>query len=124
MELFEFDNYIFDLYGTLIDIHTDEYCDETWEKWIRFLDDKGIKHPSLSLFRDDFFNKDKEYRLRATEYEYPIGSSNSAKTLKLPDTTPVIMRYTNEYITGSLHLSCSCVQPSSRKYLEFFSMFF
>lgn len=71
MELLEFDNYIFDLYGTLIDIHTDEHCAETWEKWIRFLDDKGIKHPSLSLFRDDFFNKDKEYRLRATEYEYP-----------------------------------------------------
>lgn len=71
MELLKFDNYIFDLYGTLIDIHTDEHSDETWEKWIRFLDDKRIKHPDLTVFRNDFFKKDKEYRLRTTEYEYP-----------------------------------------------------
>ena len=59
------------LYGTLIDIHTDEYCDETWKKWIAFLDDKGIKHPELNIFRDDFFNKDKEYRLRPSVSEHP-----------------------------------------------------
>ena len=70
-KLFEFDNYIFDLYGTLIDIHTDEYCDETWEKWIKYLDDRGIKHPKLHKFCDDFFRKDKEHRLRPSEYEYP-----------------------------------------------------
>ena len=69
--LFDFDNYIFDLYGTLIDIHTDEYRDETWEKWIAFLDDSGIKHPALARFRDDFFHTDKEHRLRPSVYEYP-----------------------------------------------------
>ena len=70
-KMFDFDNYIFDLYGTLIDIHTDEYCDETWKEWIAFLDDKGIKHPELNIFRDDFFDKDKEYRLRPSVYEHP-----------------------------------------------------
>ena len=70
-KLFEYDNFIFDLYGTLIDIHTDEYCDETWEKWIAFLDDGGIKHPGLDRFRDDFFRTDKEHRLRASVYAYP-----------------------------------------------------
>ncbi len=70
-KLFEYDNFIFDLYGTLIDIHTDEYCDETWKKWISFLDAQGIKHPELNRFRDDFFDKDKEYRLRPSKYVYP-----------------------------------------------------
>lgn len=69
--LFEFDNYIFDLYGTLIDIHTDEYRDETWEKWIVFLDGAGIQHPALDRFRDDFFYKDKKHRQRPSVYEYP-----------------------------------------------------
>jgi len=69
--LFDFDNYIFDLYGTLIDIHTDEYCGETWEKWIACLDDYGIKHPALTRFRDDFFRTDKEHRLRSSVYEHP-----------------------------------------------------
>lgn len=69
--IYEFDNYIFDLYGTLIDIHTDEYCDETWAKWIKELDALGIKHPPLEDFRRDFFEKDKEYRLRPTPFEHP-----------------------------------------------------
>ncbi|MGN1113075.1 MAG: HAD family hydrolase, partial [Acutalibacteraceae bacterium] len=25
-------NYVFDLYGTLIDINTDEWCDDLWKK--------------------------------------------------------------------------------------------
>lgn len=70
-ELYAFDNYIFDLYGTLIDIHTDEYGDETWEKWIAFLNTQGVRHPGLARFRDDFFRKDKEHRLRASVYEHP-----------------------------------------------------
>ncbi len=69
--LFDFDNYIFDLYGTLIDIRTDEHCDETWEKWIAFLDEKGVKHPELGRFRDDFFNADKEHRQREKRFLHP-----------------------------------------------------
>ncbi len=68
---FSFDNYIFDLYGTLIDIHTDEHCDETWIKWLKVLDARGIKHPPLADFREEFFDKDREYRLRPTPFDYP-----------------------------------------------------
>ena len=25
-------NYLFDLYGTLVDINTDEWCDEIWDR--------------------------------------------------------------------------------------------
>ncbi len=34
----EFDNYIFDLYGTLIDIHTDEEQPVLWEKMAQYLE--------------------------------------------------------------------------------------
>jgi len=70
-ELFSYDNYVFDLYGTLIDLRTDEHCDETWEKWIKNLDERGIKHPPLEEFRRDFFDKDREYREKPTPYTYP-----------------------------------------------------
>lgn len=63
----EYDNYIFDLYGTLIDVRTDEYCDETWEKWCKVLDEKGIKHPMIEEFRKDFFEADKALRKKQLE---------------------------------------------------------
>ena len=33
----KYENYIFDLYGTLVDIHTDEEKTELWEKLAQFL---------------------------------------------------------------------------------------
>lgn len=57
-----YDNYIFDLYGTLVDIKTDEWAKDTWKKWCNYLDEKGIKHPYYWFFRRQFFKKDKEYR--------------------------------------------------------------
>ena len=70
----DFDNFIFDLYGTLIDIHTDERGADTWKKWCRFLDEKNIKHPEYRQFGKDFFQKDSDYRIRAAEsgkYDFP-----------------------------------------------------
>lgn len=67
----ENDNFVFDLYGTLIDIHTDEWADETWEKFCAFLDEEGITHPEIPAFRKDFFDLDKKYREASKEYEYP-----------------------------------------------------
>lgn len=67
----ENDNFVFDLYGTLIDIHTDEWADETWEKFCAFLDKEGITHPEIPAFRKDFFDLDKKYREASKEYEYP-----------------------------------------------------
>lgn len=46
----EFDNYIFDLYGTLIDIHTDEEQPALWEKMALYLEEHfGARYTSKSL---------------------------------------------------------------------------
>lgn len=66
-----YDYFIFDLYGTLVDIHTDEWAEETWLKWMSYLDSKGIKHPGLMDFREEFFTTDKAYREKPTPYTYP-----------------------------------------------------
>lgn len=42
-------NYIFDLYGTLIDINTDEWCDEIWEKMSVFYAYKGAHYTPTEL---------------------------------------------------------------------------
>lgn len=57
-----YEHYVFDLYGTLIDIHTDEHAAKTWKKWCKYLDSKNIKHPAYYRFRSDFFALDKKYR--------------------------------------------------------------
>ena len=67
----KYDNFVFDLYGTLIDIHTDEYADETWKKFVSYLDSQNVKHPTIEVLREDFFSLDKTYRQRCTQYEYP-----------------------------------------------------
>ena len=67
-------NYIFDLYGTLIDLRTDEHTPKTWKKWLSWLDECGIKHPPYYVFREDFFSRDKRDRalaLRTGKYEVP-----------------------------------------------------
>ena len=48
----EYDNYIFDLYGTLIDIHTDEDKMKLWEDMTAYLNDKfGAEYESACLKR-------------------------------------------------------------------------
>lgn len=44
-----YDNIIFDLYGTLIDIRTDEYGIETWRKMCEFYAKRGIKYNAAEL---------------------------------------------------------------------------
>jgi len=51
----QYDNYVFDVYGTLIDLETDEVSPRTWKKWMKYLDQKEIKHPIYYEFRNDFF---------------------------------------------------------------------
>lgn len=67
----KYDYFIFDLYGTLIDLRTDEWIETTWVKWIDYLDKKGIRHPKLTEFREDFFSLDKAYRQKPTPFTYP-----------------------------------------------------
>ncbi len=67
----KYDNFIFDLYGTLIDIKSDEWADDTWNKFIEYLDANGIIHSQLENFRDDFFSRDRAYREKPTSFDYP-----------------------------------------------------
>lgn len=63
----DYDNYLFDLYGTLIDMWTDEMAAQTWKKWLKWLDSKGVKHPKYYVFRRDFFDMDSLHRKLALE---------------------------------------------------------
>ena len=65
VDLSGYDNFIFDLYGTLIDIRTDEHADETWKKWSEWLDEHGIVHPSPDVMREEFFLEDRQARENA-----------------------------------------------------------
>jgi putative hydrolase of the HAD superfamily len=42
-------NYVFDLYGTLIDINTDEWCDELWQKMAILYGYRGAHYTSKEL---------------------------------------------------------------------------
>lgn len=60
---FRYDNYVFDLYGTLVDLHVDEQSAHAWKTWLKWLDAHGIsKHPDYLAFRKDFFELDAAYR--------------------------------------------------------------
>lgn len=69
-----YDNFIFDLYGTLIDIHTDETAGATWRKFSCFLNKNALKHPPYFVMRKQFFTADREKRAEARirdGFEYP-----------------------------------------------------
>ncbi len=69
-----YDNYIFDLYGTLIDMSADEHSAKTWKKWLKWLDKHNLKHPNYIQFRKEFWDADKAARkqmLLTGEVEVP-----------------------------------------------------
>lgn len=45
----DYENYFFDLYGTLIDIHTDEGDDKLWEFMVKYYAYKGARYGSWEL---------------------------------------------------------------------------
>ena len=45
----KYENYIFDLYGTLVDIHTDEEKPELWEKLAQFYGYYGAAYTAQKL---------------------------------------------------------------------------
>ncbi len=60
-----YQNYIFDLYGTLVDIHTDEEKDELWEKMAEMYGREGAVYTAAALkkaYRDEC--RKEEERLR------------------------------------------------------------
>lgn len=56
-------DYVFDLYGTLIDAPCDEWAPKTWKRWLRTLDGMGLKHPPYYAVRRDFFALDRQHRI-------------------------------------------------------------
>ena len=65
-------NYIFDLYGTLIDIHTDENQQALWDFMSKYLEDNfGTTVTSEVLRRD--------YRIICTEEEQKLAEQNGSK---------------------------------------------
>ena len=42
-------NFVFDVYGTLVDIHTNEHEEKTWEKMVQTLEFYGAKYTATEL---------------------------------------------------------------------------
>jgi putative hydrolase of the HAD superfamily len=70
---FMYQNYIFDLYGTLIDIHTDEYSKNFFKKYSKWLRKQGFSF-EWKLFYNLYTSIEKEHRQKAAKegrYEKP-----------------------------------------------------
>ncbi|MBQ9742371.1 MAG: HAD family hydrolase [Ruminococcus sp.] len=100
-----FKNYIFDLYGTLIDIRTDESSPELWEKMVLYYGYKGANYTPAELQL-----KYKEYcsaEITATKKAYPDHQHVDI------DLTRVFTRlYENKGITVSLE----CAQQTAQTF--------
>ncbi len=62
-------NYIFDLYGTLIDINTDEWCDEIWQKMSVLYGYKGAHYTFDELHRE--YDRLVEAEKKAVKKKHP-----------------------------------------------------
>lgn len=65
-----YDNYIFDLYGTIIDVHTDEYSKNFYKQFAKWLRRNGY-YFSWREFKTTFQRIEKEYRNEKSKYERP-----------------------------------------------------
>lgn len=112
-----FDNYIFDLYGTLIDLRTDEHAAQTWKKWLRWLDKRGVQHPVYYKFRKDFWDMDKACRTRAqAEGKYEVVEIDV-----IPIYRELFIRYGNpEYSDEFLKEASYAFRVASRDYIRLF----
>lgn len=63
-------NCIFDLYGTLIDINTNEWSGYLWKKMQEFYSFYGAEYSSLEL-KKEYFRICKEEEEKLTEFDYP-----------------------------------------------------
>ena len=77
-----YDNYVFDLYGTLIDIHTDESKKEVWEKLALFLGYYGAIYTSEEL--------QERYKMLVSESESALKKSLAEATRYAHEASPEI----------------------------------
>jgi putative hydrolase of the HAD superfamily len=66
-----YDNYIFDLYGTLVDIHTDEWKASFWKKMAVYFGQEGASYSYREL-KEAYFSKVKELEKRKAEKGHHI----------------------------------------------------
>ena len=65
-----YQNYIFDLYGTLLNVRTDETSKTVFKKFAKWLRREGYFFDWKRL-REQMFMVEKKYRSMESEYEYP-----------------------------------------------------
>lgn len=65
-----YQNYVFDLYGTLIDIKTDESSKNFFKKYTKWLRKQGFAF-SWREFRDSYLKTESKYREMPSEYQRP-----------------------------------------------------
>ncbi len=68
-------NFIFDLYNTLIGIHTDEHRDETWRPVVEFFRERGIETDvaTLRTLHDEGWKNQLAEREKEKKFKYPEG---------------------------------------------------
>lgn len=65
-----YNNYIFDLYGTLIDIRTDEWSDEFWDDFAEWMTDNGMRFSGKEL-HNLYDEEIKRLERKSSSYDYP-----------------------------------------------------
>ncbi len=68
----DFDNYIFDLYGTLVDIHTDEENLQLWEKMASYLEDNFETQYTAKELKADYARICKEEEDKLKELNHAL----------------------------------------------------
>lgn len=66
----KYKNIVFDLYGTLIDIHTDELGEQTWKLFADYLRSWNVDYEALEL-KELFFHYDLSYRNLPSKHKVP-----------------------------------------------------
>ena len=81
-----YDNYVFDLYGTLVDIHTDENANEVWDKLALFYGYYGACYEPQELKeRYGLLVRGKEDELRLTLSSDPHYAHESSPEIEITD---------------------------------------
>ena len=82
----DYDNYVFDLYGTLVDINTDENKEELWKKIAMFYGYYGaIYDPSEMKGEYERLVKGKEKELKSTIAGDPKYAHEASPVIEITD---------------------------------------
>lgn len=113
----QYDNILFDLYGTLIDVRTDEWAAQTWKKWCKWLDRHEVLHPVYYRMREEFFRMDREAREAAkAEGTYTVPEIDI-----IPVYREMFLRYGNpEFSEDFLNELSYAFRVASRMYYRLF----